>query len=264
MKEMLYHFFPQIGVTDYSAHGFEACEVFCDFCRDKLGDDENVKIHHLAINDKNEDVKLYYAKNALGNSIYKSKNKPYEPRLMDEQGTVALDAPGFLIDTKNVNHIQKFFLNHGFEILKYCVDFKNNSIGDFEIAKAGEQKRHEVTKGIVFSEWLKNNVPDFKECFNILKINIEGAEYVFFKDIIENNLLEHFDVLCGTGHDIEKVPELSNKVEEYKRMLDENGVKIYRFTDWKPEKNDPLDKIILEKLRIKMMSKGEQCTFQRT
>ena len=254
MKQMLYHFFPQIGVTDYSAYGFEACEAFYDFCRDVLRDDENVKIHHLAINDKNEDVKLYYAKNALGNSIYKSKNKLYEPRPIGEQGLVALDVPGFLTATKNINHIQKFLLVHGFEILKCCVDLKNNSLADFQITKAGEQKRYEVTKGIVFSDWLKNNVPDFKECFNILKINIEGAEYAFFKDIIENDLLVHFDVLCGTGHDIEKVPELSNKVQEYKRMLDESGVKIYRFTDWKPEKNDPLDKIIYEKMRIKAMS----------
>ena len=59
MKQMLYHFFPQIGVTDYSAYGFEACEAFYDFCRDELKDNENVKIHHLAINDKNEDVKLF-------------------------------------------------------------------------------------------------------------------------------------------------------------------------------------------------------------
>jgi len=173
MDMMVQQIFPTLGIKDFNAYGFEACEVFYDFCRDELRDDENVKIHHLAINDKNEDVKLYYAKNALGNSIYKSKNKPYEPRPRNEQGLISLDAPQFLVATKNVNHIQKFLLIHGLEILKYCVDLKNNSLTDFQIAKAGEQKRYEVTKGIVFSEWLKNNVPDFKECFNILKINID-------------------------------------------------------------------------------------------
>ena len=105
----------------------------------------------------------------------------------------------------------------------------------------------EVCKGIIFSKWLEKNVPDFKKSFNILRVNIEGAEVHLFEDLIQNDLAKHFDMFCGTGHDVEKISEHSAR--EHYKILEDNNVKMYRFSDWKPELNDHIFDIIEEKLK---------------
>ena len=255
MKHMLYHIFPMIGVSEYNAYGIEACEVFSDYCRDQFREDEKVKIFNSAISEKNGPVKLYYAKNQLGHSIYKSKNKSFSVIEQSEAGT-HFNAPAFLTTPENVQHLRKYFKSYGLQLRKYCMDFvaENNHFEVGYDTKADlDKEKCEITNGILFSDWVQKNVADFKESFNILKINIEGAEYVFFKDIVENDLLKHFDIICGAGHDVEKVPELSEKLKEHKKLLDEHGIEIFRFSDWKPEQNAPMAKIILEKLRIKRL-----------
>ena len=41
---------------------------------------------------------------------------------------------------------------------------------------------------IKFSDWLTDNNINLKDSFNIIKINIEGAEWHLFRDIVENDL----------------------------------------------------------------------------
>ena len=87
-------------------------------------------------------------------------------------------------------------------------------------------------------------MPDYKNSINIVKINIEGAEWLFFNDLIDNNLNQHIDIYCGQGHDVEKVEELKDKVDEYYNLLEKNNIHLYRFTEWKPWKNDDMKNLV--------------------
>ena len=77
-----------------------------------------------------------------------------------------------------------------------------------------------------------------------MKVNIEGAEWFLFNDIIENDLNKHIKIWCGSGHDVEKVVELHDKVEIYYKLLKENKIHIHRFTEWKPHLNADLKEMI--------------------
>lgn len=63
--------------------------------------------------------------------------------------------------------------------------------------------------GIRFSSWLIRTVPDFRDHFNVLRANIEGAEWYLFRDLVDNHLLKYFSLIAGTGSvDVAKVKGL--------------------------------------------------------
>ena len=102
---------------------------------------------------------------------------------------------------------------------------KNNAIDQFEKVET-----------VKFSKWLLENVPNYEKDLNILKVNIEGAEYHLFKDMIENDILKHFPIMIGAGHDVDKISELDSK--EYWKLVEDNNIDIKRYcSDWKPERN---------------------------
>ena len=88
----------------------------------------------------------------------------------------------------------------------------------------------EVVEVIKFSEWVEEHVPGFRNDINIMKINIEGAEYEVFCDLEENDLIKHIDIFCGSGYDIKKIPELKKFEKDYYRILKEHNVDIRRFS----------------------------------
>jgi FkbM family methyltransferase len=178
---------PSLGIKNYHIYGFEACGRYAENLRKKYTNDDKVTILNKAIAEKAGKVKLYYAENAVGHSIFSTKN--------------------------NVS------------------------------------KNYEEVEGIVFSEWLKKNIPDFESSFNVIKVNIEGAEWFLFNDIIKNNLNKHIKIYCGQGHDVEKIGELENKVADYYKLLEENKIHLYRWTEWKPQKNDNIRDIIIKEAK---------------
>ena len=95
-----------------------------------------------------------------------------------------------------------------------------NNVGD----------KFEVVEVIKFSEWIEEHVSGFRNDINIMKINIEGAEYEVFRDLEENDLIKHIDIFCGAGFDIEKVPELKKFKNDYRRILREHNVDIKHFS----------------------------------
>lgn len=115
--------------------------------------------------------------------------------------------------------------------------------------KRNVSKNYEEVEGIVFSEWIKENVKAHKIAFNILKVNIEGSEWYLFNDLVKSGVHKHIDVYCGQGHDVEKVSELEDKVDAYYRLLKENDINLYRFTEYLPQKNDDIVSIIRDKMR---------------
>lgn len=103
-------------------------------------------------------------------------------------------------------------------------------------SKKNVSDKYETVPGVIFSNWLKKKVPNYKKEVNILKVNIEGAEYHLFKDMVENDLLQYFPLIMGAGHDVDKVPELDS--EEYWKLIKDNNITIHRFcSDFKRDKN---------------------------
>jgi len=140
----------------------------------------------------------------------------------------------------NVNIIHKAISNkHGDKIKLYHVD-KNLQPG--EVGHSIFRTKHNVTDefeevdSVVFSKWIKEEVPSFDSDFNIMKVNIEGAEYPLFKDMVDSDILKHFPLIIGAGHDVDKVSELDS--EEYWNLIEKNKIKLHRYiSDWKPERN---------------------------
>jgi len=116
--------------------------------------------------------------------------------------------------------------------------------------KRNVSENYEEVEGIVFSDWLKENVKGYQMAFNILKVNIEGAEWYLFNDLVKSGVHENIDVYCGQGHDVEKVGELEDKVEAYYQLLKDNDIGLYRFTEYLPHENDDIISVIKEKMRL--------------
>jgi FkbM family methyltransferase len=102
------------------------------------------------------------------------------------------------------------------------------------------------TKAISFAEWIEDNIMDFKESYNILRFNIEGAEFALFKQLKKKGLLKYFNIVLGSHEqDMLKVDELKDYHDEYLQLLIDNNIKVkpYCFT---LDFNVSLTKIISE------------------
>jgi len=94
----------------------------------------------------------------------------------------------------------------------------------------------ETVDCIVFSDFLKT-VKDFETSFNILRFNIEGAEWYLINDIIDNRLVKNFNVFAGDepGKDIQKVEELKKHYNEYRQLLKDNNIVIIPFAHYETQ-----------------------------
>jgi len=70
-----------------------------------------------------------------------------------------------------------------------------------------------------------------------------------FNDLVNSGLDRYVKIYCGQGHDVEKVGELYDKVEKYYNLLKSNNIHLYRFTEWQPQKNDDMYKIIFSEIK---------------
>jgi len=78
-----------------------------------------------------------------------------------------------------------------------------------------------------FFDFVKNNILDFEDSFNVLKLNIEGAELAVYENLIEKNMVGDIDIFCGHhSHDIEKISELESKRERYYSLIKEYGLEL--------------------------------------
>jgi len=98
--------------------------------------------------------------------------------------------------------------------------------------------------GVKFSSWLKENVEEFENSFNIIRVNIEGAEWDLMNDLDENNLIGCFNIYCGSFNDVKKVGELHQHLKEYRRIFKKNNIKVRRFKAFKPRNNYDIEGLI--------------------
>ena len=146
----------------------------------------------------------------------------------------------------NTTIVHKAISNTEDKVKLYRVNLKiqPNEVGNSIFrTKNNVTDDYEEVEGIIFSKWLKENVPSYKDDINIMKVNIEGAEWHLFNDMVDNNILQYFPVILGAGHDVDKVSELDS--DKYWKLIKDNNIKIHRFVaDWKPERNADIFKLI--------------------
>jgi len=105
---------------------------------------------------------------------------------------------------------------------------------------------------IKFSEWLKDNNIDLKDSLNIVKINIEGAEWEFFNDIVDSDINKYIHIYCGAGHDVEKIKKFVDEgiVDKYYELIKTNNINLKRWClTWKLERNADVHKLIEKKYK---------------
>ena len=151
---------PALGVSDWMAHGFEACAESHRVASARLSDLPMVHVHRIAIADREGTCRLYHTDNVDGHSIYATKNN-------------VLDA-------------------------------------------ANNHEDMTCTRASVFLA----SCPEFPADINILRFNVEGAEWVLADDLDRSGLLSRFQIVCGNcGGDITVVDEL-HQVGKYQSFLD--------------------------------------------
>lgn len=84
---------------------------------------------------------------------------------------------------------------------------------------------------ILFSDWVTKNVPNYKIENNIVRFNIEGAEWYLMNDLDKSGMFPYFKIFLGSTPDIHKVGELKNKYVDYNYILDKHGVIVHRFVN---------------------------------
>lgn len=108
--------------------------------------------------------------------------------------------------------------------------------------------KFEIVKSTTFSSWLKKEDIDLDHSFNIIRMNIEGAELPLFNDLINNNINTKFKIFCGDGRDVSKIGEFieTGKDKEYYKLLKNNNIKIHRLINFKHENNCDIKNLILD------------------
>ena len=111
------------------------------------------------------------------------------------------------------------------------------------------ENNYQIVKAIKFSNFLKENNIDLNNSINIMRVNIEGAEWDLFNDLFENNLTNKFNIFLGAGQqDIWKVKELVDKNIDkiFDNLLKINNIKVYRYSFSCFNKNSVLQKLLIE------------------
>jgi FkbM family methyltransferase len=85
------------------------------------------------------------------------------------------------------------------------------------------------------SEWLSETgiIPKPKLTINIMRANIEGAEWEVIRDFDEKGVFSEFDLFCGSHRswlaDMHKIPSLRDRIKEAKSILKRNKVKVHVY-----------------------------------
>ncbi len=166
---------------------------------------------------------------------------------------------GFEAAPSHFNLYCKRFSNKNTKIYNVAISNEHNSktnlyFSQNEVGHTIHRSKNNVSSNkywtvptIKFSEWLKDNNIDLKDSFNIVKINIEGAEWEFFNDIVDANINKNIHIYCGAGHDVGKIKKFVDDgiVEEYYKLLKDNNIVLNRWClSWNLDRNIDLHQFI--------------------
>ena len=144
---------------------------------------------------------------------------------------------------KMYKYLKEMFTDKRIYILDKAIAGENKTVKLYHDGKKGQGDSIFSTKininindydevdGVLFSDWALNNVSNFKNDFNIVRFNIEGAEWFLMKDVVNSGILKYIDIFSGSprGEDILKVSELKDRVHEHHKLLKDNNINIHIF-----------------------------------
>ena len=128
----------------------------------------------------------------------------------------------------NINHLAISSTDNQSIKLYHAADPDGNSIFNSKENLLDTNSRFELCKSIKISTFIQN-ITKTTNSINIIKANIEGAEYDVIKDLYNENKLKYFDYYIGAGWttDMHWVGELKDKVQEIETILETNNIKTY-------------------------------------
>ncbi len=88
------------------------------------------------------------------------------------------------------------------------------------------------------SDYLDTELPkDWTQDFNIIKSNIEGAEWEVWHDLLDNDLVKHFNLWLGPSEgygawaeDFRKIKGMEDKTELLRASFERESVYVHRFS----------------------------------
>lgn len=187
--------------------------------------------------------------------IYKELSIPYKIYGFEANSTSMKHCKKKYSNNKNIELIHGAISNLDEEYIKlYLQDIEKwiqqgNSV--YKSKNNVDVNKTKLVKKIKFSEWIKENKIDLDNSINIIRVNIEGAEWDLFTDLENNNIIKKIHIYMGDGcRDCNKVKELidNNIPQKLKNLLSRNNifVKYYCYTNfWK---NIYFQKLLMEYL----------------
>lgn len=148
---------------------------------------------------------------------------------------------------KNIQIINKAITDTPGKIKLFLANSNGGEGNSIFRTKNNVTDQNVIVEGIRFSDWIKKNIPNFKSQTNVMRFNIEGAEWHLMQDLINNDMYKYFKVICGSTPDIPKVAELRDKLSEYNNLLIEHGIIVHRFTYVHEARNSDIAKLIKSK-----------------
>jgi len=123
--------------------------------------------------------------------------------------------------------------NYGKDIKLFIENGHYNGQGNsvYDTKRDIDKNEYVLTKGISFVKWVRDNVEDYKDSYNILRFNIEGSELDLIEDILKNDFGKEINLYLGSkpGMDIQKVNGLNDKLEYFINLLEENKIVILPY-----------------------------------
>lgn len=148
-------------------------------------------------------------------------------------------------ENKKINIINKAISNtNGFTDLYISEGNKGEGNSIFKTKRNVNPNNFVKVETILFSDWLNKNVPNFEKENNILRFNIEGAEWYLINDLNNTGLLKNFKIILGSNSDLFKVNELKNNIKAYEAILKNNNITIKKFTKLHQKTNCKLGSLI--------------------
>lgn len=186
--------------------------------------------------------------------------------IFPELDIVDYNIVGFEACRENFDKVKKYPQDNKVKILHKAVGSKNETVKLYRCYKGFKGHSIYKTKSnilvdnfenvecVILSDWIKENLPKFSESFNILRMNIEGAEWDVITDLDKNDMLKHIDIFAGAAdlsRDIRRVSELETALYDYLNILERYKIKPHKFTSGKPHKLQGIKDLIKTKLEIK-------------
>ena len=114
----------------------------------------------------------------------------------------------------------------------------------------------EEVEAIKFSDFFNKHA--YQDEFNILRFNIEGAEWDLLNDLVATGLVGAFNVFGGSNEDdMAKVGALRDSLSFRDELIHDNGIDIHYFCDAKRGWQDEIGKIVEAEYRQHLLLLGE-------